>query len=81
MVPMLLPARVRHGLGALAWLAPCLARLPLGLVFLQSGFWKLQGLARSTTFFVRLGIPAASLLPPFVGLVEIVGGFSSSSDS
>jgi putative oxidoreductase len=44
------------------------------MIFLQSGFWKLQDLGRSAAFFAKLGIPAPSLLAPFVGVVELVGG-------
>jgi putative oxidoreductase len=66
--------RISGAFDVFRWLAPALARLTLGLVFLQSGIWKLQDLARSTAFFAKLGIPAAPLLSPFVGVVELVGG-------
>lgn len=58
----------------LAPLAPLVARVTLGLVFVQSGWGKLQHLDKVTAFFTDLGIPAPALQAPFVSGVELVGG-------
>jgi putative oxidoreductase len=58
----------------LAWLPPALARLALGVVFVQTGWGKLHSLDQVTAFFRSLGIPAASMQAPFVAGVELVGG-------
>jgi putative oxidoreductase len=58
----------------LAWLPPALARLALGVVFVQTGWGKLHSLDQVTAFFQSLGIPAASVQAPFVAGVEFVGG-------
>src|SRR5262249_26961539 len=42
---------------AFRWLSPTLARLTVGLVFLQSGWGKLHDLDKVTNFFTELGIP------------------------
>jgi putative oxidoreductase len=58
----------------LAWLPPALARLTLGVVFVQTGWGKLHSLDQVTRFFASLGIPAAGLQAPFVAGVEFFGG-------
>jgi putative oxidoreductase len=58
----------------LAWLPPLLARLALGVVFVQTGWGKLHSLDQVTAFFQSLGIPAAAIQAPFVAGVEFVGG-------
>ena len=60
--------------GALAWVAPTLARLTLGLVFVGTGWGKLHNLPRVVDYFTSLGIPAPQLQAPFVAGVELVGG-------
>ena len=58
----------------LSWLPPLLARLTLGVVFVQSGWGKLHSLERVTAYFVELGIPAASIQAPFVAATELFCG-------
>ena len=60
----------------LAWLPPALARLALGVVFVQTGWGKLHSLEQVTQFFQSLGIPAASVQAPFVAGVEFFGGLA-----
>jgi putative oxidoreductase len=65
------PRRVAAYLG---WLAPLLARITVGWVFLWSGWGKLQNLPQVTENFVGWGIPAPHLLAPFTSGVELFGG-------
>jgi putative oxidoreductase len=65
---------VDHGSRRLAWLPPMLARLGLGVVFVQTGWGKLHSLEQVTAFFRELGIPAAHLQAPLVAGIEFVGG-------
>ena len=58
----------------LAWLAPRVARLCVGLVFVTTGFGKLQHLDRVIEFFRSLGIPAPELQAPFVAATELSCG-------
>ena len=44
--------------GKLAWLGPLLARVTVGVVFLQTGWGKLHDLDKVTSFFTELNIPA-----------------------
>jgi len=70
--------RVRPGAQALqttlAPVAPLLARLTTGLVFVSSGWGKLHHLDKVIGFFAELGIPAPQLQAPFVASLELVGG-------
>jgi putative oxidoreductase len=72
--PTTIRARLEDLTRRLAWLPPALARLALGVVFVQTGWGKLHSLAQVTEFFRSLGIPAASVQAPFVASVEFVGG-------
>ena len=58
----------------LRWLAPLLARLIIGAVFIQTGWLKLHNLGEVAEFFRSLGIPAAQIQAPFVAGVEFVCG-------
>jgi putative oxidoreductase len=58
----------------LAWLAPLVARLVTGWVFLWTGWGKLTHLPLVTDNFASWGIPAPQLLAPFVSGVEFFGG-------
>ena len=58
----------------LAWLAPLVARVSVGLVFVSTGSGKLEHLDRVIEFFRSLGIPAPELQAPFVAGTELVGG-------
>ena len=62
------------GTRRLAWLPPALARLALGVVFVQTGWGKLHSLDQVTAFFQSLGIPGAAVQAPFVAGVEFFGG-------
>lgn len=55
-------------------LALLLVRVVVGIVFLTSGWGKLQHLDGVTEFFRSLGIPFAEVQAPFVAGVELVGG-------
>ena len=56
------------------WLAPLLARITVGWVFLWSGWGKLQSLPAITENFISWGIPFPHILTPFVSGLEFVGG-------
>ena len=58
----------------LQWLAPLLARIVVGWVFLLSGWGKLHNLGAVTQNFIGWGIPFPHLLTPFVSGVEFFGG-------
>jgi putative oxidoreductase len=64
----------RRVAGHLTWLAPLVARIVVGWVFLWSGWGKLNNLPTVTDNFVGWGIPAPHLLAPFVSGVEFFGG-------
>jgi putative oxidoreductase len=57
-----------------AWIGPTLARLVVGVVFMQSGWGKLGNLPLVIKNFVDWNIPAPQILAPFVSGVEFVGG-------
>ena len=56
------------------WLAPLAVRVTVGIVFMGTGWTKLQNLPGITRNFAALGIPAPEILTPFVSGVEFVGG-------
>jgi len=58
----------------LDWLPGLLARVSIGVIFLQSGWGKLHHLDKVIAFFNSLGIPAAHVQAPFVASVELVCG-------
>jgi putative oxidoreductase len=58
----------------LAWLPPLLARVSVGLVFVTTGWGKLQNLDRVIEFFRSLGIPAPEYQAPFVAATELSCG-------
>ena len=58
----------------LTWLAPLLARVTVGWVFMLSGWGKLHNLPQVTANFVDWGIPFPHVLTPFVSGVEFFGG-------
>ena len=59
---------------ALNWFPPTVARLTVGLVFFQSGWAKLHGLAKVTDYFMELGIPAPALQATLASTTEFVCG-------
>ncbi|MCE9595905.1 MAG: DoxX family protein [Planctomycetes bacterium] len=54
----------------LAWIAPLLARIIIGLVFVHSGWGKLHNLDKVVEYFRGLGIPAPELQAPFAAAME-----------
>jgi putative oxidoreductase len=56
------------------WLAPLVARIIVGWVFLWSGWGKLNDLPIVIENFVGWGIPFPKILAPFVSSVEFIGG-------
>jgi len=58
----------------LTWLAPLLARITVGWVFLWSGWGKLTHLPEVTENFIGWGIPFPQVLTPFVSGVEFFAG-------
>ena len=60
--------------GYLTWLAPLVARITTGWVFLWSGWGKLMSLPQVIQNFVGWGVPLPNVLAPFVSGVEFVGG-------
>jgi len=59
---------------SLAWIAPLLTRLVIGLGLHITGDGKLKNLDRVTSFFGSLGIPFPHANAIFVALLEFVGG-------
>ncbi len=60
--------------GALAFLAPLLTRLVIGVGFYYTGSGKLGNLEKVTSFFTDLGIPFPAANAAFIGGLELVGG-------
>lgn len=60
--------------GRLAWLPPALAHASVGLVFVGTGWGKLENLDHVIEFFRSLGIPAPELQAPFVAGTELSCG-------
>ncbi|CAN5528322.1 hypothetical protein BH10PSE6_BH10PSE6_23030 [soil metagenome] len=60
--------------GWLGWAAPLAARITVGVVFMGTGWTKLNNLPAITKNFAAMGIPAPEFLTPFVSGVEFVGG-------
>jgi putative oxidoreductase len=60
--------------GWLSWAAPLAVRITVGVVFMGTGWTKLQNLPAITRNFTAMGIPAPEILTPFVSGVEFVGG-------
>src|SRR5215831_8116343 len=60
--------------GRLSWFPPLLARITLGVVFVQSGWGKLQDLGKITHYFTELHIPAPAFNAALVATTEFVGG-------
>src|SRR3954447_25670423 len=60
----------------LAFLGPTLARLTLGVVFVQSGWGKLHDLPKVIDFFKDLHIPAPEFQARLVACTEFAGGLA-----
>lgn len=57
-----------------AWLAPLLGRLSVGLLFLSTGWGKAHSLDKVTRFFIELKIPMPALNAVVVAYSELVCG-------
>ncbi len=57
-----------------SFLAPLLARLTVGYVFIESGWGKVHNLENVTAYFMELGIPAAAFQAVFVSYTELICG-------
>lgn len=64
-------ARIAAGF---TWLPPLLARLTVGLIFLQSGWGKLHDLDQVADYFTQLGLPAPGIQATFASVNEFVCG-------
>lgn len=58
----------------LDWLAPLVARVTLGVLFISTGWGKVHDLDKVTAFFTDLGIPMPHLNAVMVSFVELIGG-------
>lgn len=58
----------------LDFVAPSVARVTLGVLFMSTGWGKVHSLAKVTAFFADLGIPAPGLNAHVVSFVELIGG-------
>jgi putative oxidoreductase len=58
----------------LGWLAPLVARVTLGVLFVSTGWGKVHDLDKVSNFFSELGIPMPHLNAVMVSFVELVGG-------
>ena len=58
----------------LRWLPPTVARLTIGLVFLQTGWGKVTNIQKVVGFFTELGIPAPELQARLAATAELACG-------
>ena len=66
--------RAQRVVSRLDWLAPLLARITLGVLFISTGWGKVHNLAKVAAFFAELHIPAPAIQATFVSYVELIGG-------
>src|SRR5947209_5103036 len=59
---------------SLAFLAPLITRLIIGVAFFQTGSGKWQNFDRTASYFSDLGIPFARANAAFIATLELVGG-------
>jgi putative oxidoreductase len=67
-------ARAVKGLDRARWVALLVARLAVGLLFMSTGWGKVNDLAKVTGFFEHLGIPAPAFNAVLVGYSELICG-------
>lgn len=60
----------------LTWLPPFLARLTVGIVFIESGWGKIHNIENVIQYFTELGIPAPAIQAPFVAWSEFICGLA-----
>ncbi|HYX22210.1 MAG TPA: DoxX family protein [Thermoanaerobaculia bacterium] len=65
---------VRSVSDRLRWLPPTVARLTIGLVFLQTGWGKVHNIQKVVGFFTDLGIPAPELQARLAASAELACG-------
>jgi len=70
----MLRERAETNVKKLDFVAPSVARLTLGVLFMSTGWGKVHSLAKVTAFFTDLGIPAPGLNAHVVSFVELFGG-------
>jgi len=70
----MLRERAESALEKVEFVAPSVARLTLGVLFMSTGWGKVHSLAKVTAFFTDLGIPAPGLNAHVVSFVELIGG-------
>jgi len=58
----------------LDWLAPLVARITLGVLFVSTGWGKVYSLPKVTAYFAELGIPFPGIQAPMVSFIELIGG-------
>ena len=58
----------------LDWLAPLVARITLGVLFVSTGWGKVHSLAKVTAYFTELGLPFPGIQAPMVSFIELIGG-------
>lgn len=58
----------------LNWVAPLVARVTLGVLFVSTGWGKVHDLDKVAGFFAELGIPAPYPNAVMVSFLELVGG-------
>ena len=66
--------RTERVFAQLDWLAPLLARVTLGVLFMSTGWGKVHNLERVAAFFAELHIPAPAFQATVVAYVELIGG-------
>jgi len=66
--------RAERVVSQLDFLAPLLARVTLGVLFMSTGWGKVQNLAKVAAFFAELHIPAPAIQATLVSYVELIGG-------
>jgi putative oxidoreductase len=67
-------SRVERAVQQLDWVAPLLARVTVGVLFISTGWGKVHNLAKVAAFFAELHIPAPAIQATFVSYVELIGG-------
>jgi putative oxidoreductase len=58
----------------LSWLPPTVTRAVLGLIFVETGWGKLGNLAKVTSYFADLHIPAPGFNAVLASSTELIGG-------
>jgi putative oxidoreductase len=70
----LVRGRVLQVIDRVNWLAPLLGRLAVGLLFVSTGWGKVNDIPKVTSFFEHLGIPMPGFNAVLVGYSELICG-------